>query len=534
MARMKERGERPTPVAIDKELAGLERKEAALTAIESVREAGGTAVYHSVDLTDAAAVADALADVGGRVDLLLHAAGLEISRNLSDKKPREFDLVLDVKVKGWRNLWAALGDSEVGAVVAFSSVAGRFGNNGQTDYAAANDLLCKSVSALRRTRPGTRALALDWTAWGGIGMATRGSIPKIMEMAGVQVLPPEAGVAWIRRELASGPFSGEVIVAGELGMMAAEYHPSGGLAPAEFAGVMLGEARLSVHDGLVVQVTLDPTKQPFLDDHRIEGTPVLPGVMGMEAFAEAAGLLAPEGYAVRSVEDVAFLAPVKFYRDEPRELRIDVTTEPDAAGPDLLAHCRLSAERALPGQEAPVRTVHFTGTVRLGTGDVAEERDELDLSPAGPGLVAEQVYSFYFHGPAYRVVDGAWRSGDRAVARLAADLPDDRVPADAPLANAPRLVELCFQAAGLWQAGREGQLALPQAVDRVAVLVPDADGELYAVATPTGESAFDAVVVDAEGRVVVRLEGYHSVPVPMPIPDEVAGPLAGAYADSDG
>ena len=39
---------------------------------------------------------------------------------------------------------------------------------------------------------------------GGIGMATRGSIPKIMEMAGVQVLPPEAGVAWIRRELASG------------------------------------------------------------------------------------------------------------------------------------------------------------------------------------------------------------------------------------------------------------------------------------------------------------------------------------------
>ena len=41
----------------------------------------------------------------------------------------------------------------------------------------------------------------DWTAWGGIGMATRGSIPKIMEMAGVQMLPPDAGVAWIRREV---------------------------------------------------------------------------------------------------------------------------------------------------------------------------------------------------------------------------------------------------------------------------------------------------------------------------------------------
>jgi hypothetical protein len=70
--------------------------------------------------------------------------------------------------------------------------------------------------------PDTRGLALDWTAWGGIGMATRGSIPKIMEMAGVQMLPAEAGVAWIRRELTSSNDAGEVIVAGTLGMMAAE------------------------------------------------------------------------------------------------------------------------------------------------------------------------------------------------------------------------------------------------------------------------------------------------------------------------
>ena len=110
-------------------------------------------------------------------------------------------------------------------------MAGRFGNAGQTDYSAANDLLCKITSSLRRTRPDTRAIALDWTAWGGIGMATRGSIPKIMEMAGVEMLPPEAGVAWIRRELTSHRFRGEVVVAGALGRMAAGYHPTGGLDP---------------------------------------------------------------------------------------------------------------------------------------------------------------------------------------------------------------------------------------------------------------------------------------------------------------
>ena len=82
----------------------------------------------------------------------------------------------------------------LGATVAFSSIAGRFGNVGQTDYSSANDLLCKISSNFRATRPATRGIAIDWTAWGGIGMATRGSIPKMMELAGIDMLLPEAGI----------------------------------------------------------------------------------------------------------------------------------------------------------------------------------------------------------------------------------------------------------------------------------------------------------------------------------------------------
>ena len=151
----------------------------------------------------------------GRIDVLVHAAGLEISRNIADKEEREYNLVFDVKSDGWFNLLHAAADMPIGATVVFSSVAGRFGNNGQTDYSAANDLMCKITSSFRSTRPGTRGIALDWTAWGGIGMATRGSIPKIMEAAGIDMLPPEAGIAWIGRELTAGPFRGEVVVAGE-------------------------------------------------------------------------------------------------------------------------------------------------------------------------------------------------------------------------------------------------------------------------------------------------------------------------------
>ena len=331
---------------IERELARFERLQAALAAVRAVEDAGGTAHYHSVDLTDADAVEKVLAqirDISGRVDVLLHAAGIEVSHALPDKEPREFDLVLAVKGDGLFNVLHAVGTMPLGTVVAFSSVAGRFGNVGQTDYSAANDLQCKLLSSFRRTRPDVRALAIDWTAWGSIGMATRGSIPKIMAAAGVDMLPAEAGVAWIRRELSTGVPDGEVVVAGALGAMAGEFHDTGGIDPASLPvdGPMLGEVdRASVHDGLVVRTTLDPAARPFLDHHRIDGTPVLPGVMGMEAFAEAARLLAPDWH-VAAVENVDFRAPLKFYRDEPRTLTITALLRPD--GDDLVAECRLSA-----------------------------------------------------------------------------------------------------------------------------------------------------------------------------------------------
>ena len=129
-----------------------------------------------------------------RVDVLLHAGGLEISRFLPDKTPAEYDLVFDVKADGWYHLLRGLGDTPIGAALVFSSIAGRFGNGGQTDYSAANDLLCKSVSSFRTSRPDTRGIAIDWTAWEGIGIASRGSIPKMMALAGIDMLPASVGI----------------------------------------------------------------------------------------------------------------------------------------------------------------------------------------------------------------------------------------------------------------------------------------------------------------------------------------------------
>ena len=452
--RLKESGEKATPAVVEKELARLERSQAALSAIEAVVGAGGEASYRAVDLLDAgsvAAVMDEIRERHGRIDVLIHAAGMEISHMLPDKSRREFDLIFDVKAYGWYHLMRSAGDMPIGATVVFTSIAGRFGNAGQTDYSAANDLLCKLTSNLRTTRPETRGIAIDWSAWEGIGMAARGSVPKMMELAGIDMVPPEVGIAIVGREISANP-GDELVVAGGLGGLLEELDEAGGLEPEAFAGrlrgPMVGAARgFGLYDGLTVEVELDPSRQPFLFDHRIDGTPVLPGVMGIEAFVEVAQAFGAE-WLTTAVEDIEFLAPFKFYRDEPRRVVVQAIFTGD--GEELVARCRLIGRREFAAAERVEETVHFTGRVRLARqaakdGEVAEvpERSPVTLDPG-------VIYDLYFHGPAYRVLGEAWTLDKEAVVgRLPSGLPTHHVPAEAVTLSGPRLAELCFQTAGL-------------------------------------------------------------------------------------
>jgi NAD(P)-dependent dehydrogenase (short-subunit alcohol dehydrogenase family) len=534
--RLAVKGTRPTPVLIERELARCERLHSALIAIEAVRAAGGQAHYHAVDLTDPDAVASVMAgirDRHGRVDVLLHAAGLDISRAIADKEPREYDLVFDVKSDGLFNLLHAADGLPVGAVAVFSSVAGRFGNVGQTDYSAANDLLCKIMSSFRTTRPGTRGIAIDWTAWGGLGMATRGSIPKVMAMAGIEMLAPEAGIPWIGRELTAGPFSGEVVVGGQLGMLTAERDATGGLDPQAIdtssAGPMIGAITgMGVYSGLRSETTLDPAAQPFLHDHRIDGTPVLPGVMGIEAFAALASLAVP-GMRVADVEQVDFIAPLKFYRDEPRTITMTAVTRPDGA--DLIADCTLSASRMLAGEQSPRVTSHFTGRVRLTAAAAEQERAEAPGSRTTPAVTHDDIYHVFFHGPAYQVVDEAWHCGSDAVARLARRMPAGHTPETEHTTTEPRLAEACFQTAGLWEIGHNGHMALPAHVDLVSMpRRPAPEAELFAVAHRADDSSFDCQVLDREGDVVLRVNGYRTVGLDSPLPADLQRPIRDAMS----
>ena len=525
--RIRLRAAPPPPTFVAPDEPGVERARAALDAIEAIERAGGRAEWHQVDLTDPAQVDAALA-TGDRIDVLIHGAGIEVSHALADKPQREFDRVFDVKALGWLHVLRALGDRRPRAAIVFGSIAGRFGNAGQTDYAAANDLLCKSVSHLRRS--GVHATAIDWTAWASIGMASRGSIPKVMAMAGIDMLAPEHGVPIVRRELQDAGPGGEVVVAGALGALLAERHPTGGLdlqrADAALHAPMIGRvAGMTAAGELRILTELDPARQPFLYDHRIEGIPVLPGVMAMEGFAEVAGVLAP-GWAVVALEDVELHAPFKFYRDEPRTLEMRVVIR-DGGDTTLVADCELIGRRALAGQ-AEQATRHVTARARLARAAPAAPPASSSPVDGEGGIGHDAVYRVYFHGPAYQVLDRAWRANGHVVGRLADGLPPDHEPQRDPTEFVPRLIELCFQTAGVWELGSAGRMALPTRIER-AIRYAGADdpGRLWAVVTPR-DGAVDAEVVDADGRVRVRLEGYRTIALPGGPDDAQIAPIRAA------
>ena len=343
------------------------------------------------------------------------------------------------------------------------------------------------------------------------------------------MLPAAAGIPIVRREITGRAVGGEQVVGLRLGVLIDDFNPMGGLDPASLSeqldrSVMAGAVeRFGLYVGLVVSVELDPTEQPFLFDHRIDGVAVLPGVMGIEAMAAAAALPFPD-LSVTAVEDVDFLAPLKFYRDEPRTLRIQVRYELD--GNDVIGSCQIIGERLLAGQAEPQVTVHHAGRVRLSD-RVPDPDGTAPPEPTDEAATPESIYSVYFHGPTYQVVDKAWAVGGVAAGLFADELPPNHRPEDQALVTTPRLTELAFQTAGIWEIGSTGTMALPTHIDSIQYRPEAREEGAVAVVTPSPEG-FEAVVVGPDGTGLVRMAGYHTVVLPTPLDESASAPLAKA------
>ena len=314
-----------------------------------------------------------------------------------------------------------------------------------------------------------------------------------MEMAGPDA--PARGRRRLGRELESPAFSGEVIVAGVLGAMAAEYHPTGGLATDRpwRMGPMVGEVAPASIRASRRRPPLDPAQQAFLNDHRIDGTPVLPGVMGMESFAEVASLVAPQRLSGGGVETSARCAPCKFFRDEPRTLTISAVVSPTPEGGDLLA--RVHPDRQPPvartGRTDDLDALHGDGPLTQadpepGQAEVTTEATAggaLDQGPSTPSTSTARPTRSWTRR-------GGTATGDRADVGTPAGQPRPRGRTAHHGAAAGRVVLPDRGPVG----GRDRcRLALPMRVGRTSVLRDPStvDGPLYARATPRA-GGFDA------------------------------------------
>jgi hypothetical protein len=338
------------------------------------------------------------------------------------------------------------------------------------------------------------------------------------------MLPPAEGIAAVRRELAAATNT-EVVIAGALGAMLKERAEPDLMLTV--AGVLHGAAiSFTVADGLAVELALDPQMQPFLHDHQINGVPVLPGVMALELMAEAARLPFANRF-VTEFSAVDFHAPFKFYRGEPRRLKViaQFTTHDGA----VMAACALIGERMLHGKAEPEVTVHFSARVTLSEQPLTAAPARAVLAAPSATITAHDIYRIYFHGPSYQVLARAWRANGSVVGELARELPPDRAVDTEPLLIAPRLIELAFQTAGLAEIAAAERMGLPYHIDRLELHASgngEPTGASAAVLVPASANGFDIEVTDATGHVLMVLHGYRTASLPDPVEAAVFKPLS--------
>lgn len=176
----------------------------------TLAELAGMAVsahYSSVDVRDPAAVAtlvDGVYQRHGRLDGIVHGAGVLADRLLADKTIEGFARVWDTKVGGARALTEAARD-DLSFLVLFGSVSGVFGNRGQADYSAANDAL-DTLARIWAARTHSRVLAVDWGPWAAndeTGMVSA-ELTREYSRRGIGLIEPDDGVSCLLAELAAG------------------------------------------------------------------------------------------------------------------------------------------------------------------------------------------------------------------------------------------------------------------------------------------------------------------------------------------
>ena len=550
--------QKATPVLLERAFGRVKDSITLYNNLQKLRELGSEVEYYHCDVTNASMVKEVCTKIkakNGRVDGLIHFAGLERSKLIYDKDPAEYYRIFDVKATSFGMFLANNIVRDDGFFAFASSIAGKYGNLGQSDYASANDYLAKS--ALSLANQGYRAISIAMSAYKNVGMGVRAGVETFLRSNGVDFVDPEDGMQIFLDEIVYGQVP-EIVLTGSLGRLDWDHQlkfdwdeigspadfandtddtPKGGntapvtptAAPAPAAKpaaqVTAGpDASKATHflgkiESLVKGVEIHVEKEfnlssdPYLADHAIEGTPYVPGVMGLETFFETATALT--GNVTRALKDVHFYLPIKLLRNRPQAVRVIGKAIGDNAEMEIESDFINSK-----GVKMGNTRRHFVAKTMK---DFVSTWDQVKAQ-AMTGLEAQlqvtpaEIYQKYFHGPSFQVLGGILRVDDRESLAVYNTTPAPQWT-DGPrtlLAN-PMLIEAAFQCCGFQDMAIAHKMTLPDGIAEVAVLnnqLPPARLYLYGVnkgASADGKTLHDAYVFDAQGDVWVEIHGYRAI-----------------------
>ncbi|GGO92421.1 type I polyketide synthase [Wenjunlia tyrosinilytica] len=493
VAALKSGGEKPTPKRVERLYRDVVGQREIKQTLAEIRAAGSQAEYLAVDITDATSVATALAPIADRVTGLVHGAGVLADQLISGKRPEEIARVFAPKLTGLRTVAAALPTDRLKHVVLFSSVAGFFGNHGQSDYAMANEMLNAWASGFKRLHPRARVSSLNWGAWDS-GMVSP-QIKAVFEERGITLIPVATGTRMFTEQFAADRGDDVVTVLG----------PTTPLSVRE-----TGRPTAVVLERRLTDLAADPV----VTDHVVGGVPVLPAAVALGWAIGAVERVT--GGIVRQVRDFAVHKGVLFDGTEQHRFQLEATP----AGSDTT--------------EVVIRSIDGSGAVRprYAAGLVLGPDPALEAArPTVAGLPAlgggRDAGGFYtdgtlFHGQALRGVRRVSAEDENRLV-LECSLSELR-PAGGAFGSAlyaPGSADLLLQAALVWMKLFRSTASLPLSVAKAELheALPDGSPFLVVVEPVTaagGSSASLTVTACApDGRVLTRLTGVNVVSTPQ-------------------
>jgi hypothetical protein len=209
------------------------------------------------------------------------AAGAGQDSRFDRKRPDKVEKCLCAKIDGAVQLMDQTRQDSVEWFVAYGSISGRFGANGQTDYSLANDMMAKLVDRYRSERPEVSSVTFHWQAWGDVGMATKPEARLALEMIDMEFMPADEGVLHFLQELEFGGDEPEVLITDD--SYFGKFFPAERINDQSAAA---SKARLPLLDSAqtgsrksagLSSITLNPLQDRFLSQHKVALRPQVPG-----------------------------------------------------------------------------------------------------------------------------------------------------------------------------------------------------------------------------------------------------------------